>query len=535
MLFNSHAFILVFLPLTLALVLGLSRLGARGLAKLALFAASLFFYGYWSPKYVFLLLAILATNYATAQVLLRLNTGATAGPSRVRTTVLGLGLLANVGVLGYFKYTNFAVGILGSAIGHKLNIASIALPLGISFITFQKVALLVDVYSGTVPSLSLLDYCLFVTFFPQLIAGPIVHHREVIPQFARPDSLHARALPMAAGVTLFVIGLAKKVLLADALAPAANIVYDAAAAGAKVDFFSAWSGAVHYMLQLYFDFSGYSDMAIGLGMMFGVVLPFNFNSPYKAVGFVDYWQRWHMTLTRFLTAYVYNPLVLRLTRRRMASGKKSMSKGRMTGGAFVVLLALPTMFTMFISGVWHGAGFQFIAQGLLHGVYLVIDHGVRTFRKRSGGKPAPAGKGAIALARVLTLLGVLIGTVLFRADSLHSAARVLKGMIGASGTGVLEIHKSPYWLVFLLALIAGTQFLPNSQELMGSSFAKLRADALAGEHAPGQGPTAPPAPTGLLAWMKWRPALGWGIAVAAIGVFALVRISEASVFLYFNF
>ncbi len=532
MLFNSYAFILGFLPVTLVVVLGLSALGRREMAKLALFLASLFFYGYWSPKYVFLLVGILATNYAVVQLLFRLNKGDTAGPSRKRTAVLGLGLVANVGALAYFKYTNFAVNVLGSVLGHKLHIADIALPLGISFITFQKIALLVDVYSGTVESLGILDYCLFVTFFPQLIAGPIVHHREVMPQFARAGSLRARALPMAAGITLFVIGLCKKVLFADSLAPVANIAYDAAAAGLHVDLFTAWSGAVHYMFQLYFDFSGYSDLAIGLGMMFGIYLPFNFNSPYKAVGFVDYWQRWHMTLTRFLTAYVYNPLVLALTRRRMAAGKKSMSRGRMTPSAFVILLAMPTMFTMFISGVWHGAGFQFIAQGLLHGVYLVIDHAIRAFRKRTGGKPAPAGPAAIAFARFVTLLGVLIGTVLFRADSLHSAVRVLKGMAGLSGIGHLEIHRKPTWLLFVVALIIGTQFLPNSQEITGAVVARLRAAAtLPGGQEPEPSVEAP----GLLARLRWRPNLVWGIAVAAVGVFAIVQISEASVFLYFNF
>lgn len=519
MLFNSHVFLFVFLPLTLVVVLGLARAGAPKAAKAALFVASLFFYGYWDPRYVALLIAILAVNYATVKALLHLvaREGEGSEPSRARTAVLAIGLLLNIGVLAYFKYTNLVVATLNGVLSHKLDVAAVVMPLGLSFITFQKVALLVDVYSGMVASLPLLDYCLFVTFFPQLIAGPIVHHREVIPQFSRPKSLRPVATTVAAGVTMFVIGLAKKVLIADTLAPKAVAVYAAAAAGSRIDFFTAWSGGIHYLFQLYYDFSGYSDMAIGLGMLFGVQLPFNFNSPYKAVGFVEYWQRWHITLTHFLTAYVYNPVVLWLTRRRIGAGKKTAVKGRMLPGAFVTLLALPTLYTMFISGLWHGAGFQFIVFGLLHGVYLVIDHAYRTYRKKEKGKPLPASPVAVAAARVLTLLGVLVGSVFFRADGVRAALRVLKGMTGLAGLGAFTIYRDPLALLVVTGAILATQLLPNSQEILGRYLGRPRGTT---EEARA---------------LAFRPTPLVGALVALLAFATIVEISDSSVFLYFNF
>jgi alginate O-acetyltransferase complex protein AlgI len=536
MLFNSHVFLFLFLPITLLVVLGLARVGARQAAKAALFLSSLFFYGYWDPRYVALLLGILAVNYATAQALLRLVAREGSEPSRARTATLALGLSLNIGVLVYFKYTNFVVATLNGVLSHKLYAATIVLPLGISFITFQKIALLVDVYSGTVASLPLLDYCLFVTFFPQLIAGPIVHHRELIPQLSRPESLRPDATTAAAGVTLFVIGLAKKVLVADALAPKAALVYTAAAAGSRIDLTSAWSGGIHYMFQLYYDFSGYSDMAIGLGMLFGVHLPFNFNSPYKAVGFVDYWQRWHITLTHFLTAYVYNPVVLCLTRRRLAAGKKTSVKGRMRTSAFVTLLAIPTLYTMGISGLWHGAGFQFIVFGLLHGVYLVIDHAYLTYRKKEKGKPLPASPAAVAAARVITLLGVLIGSVFFRADSVRAALRVLKGMTGLAGIGAFSLHRDPMALLTVTAAILATQLLPNAQEILGRYLGRPGREA---EERATAATTASAGKTGagLLRprALAFRPTKLAGAVVAIVAFAAIVQISDSSVFLYFNF
>ncbi len=285
---------------------------------------------------------------------------------------------------GTSKYAAFLVALLDHHTPIHLKIGAVVLPLGLSFITFQKIAFLADIYSGAVTGFAFADYALFVTFFPQLIAGPIVHHAEVMPQFDRPDALRFDRLKIAAGLSLLVIGLVKKAVFADAVEPAASAVFALAARGGPVDFFSAWSGAFAYMLQLYFDFSAYSDMAIGLGLMFGIHLPFNFNSPYKATSIIEFWQRWHITLTRFLTAYIYNPIVVGLTRRRAARGLSVVTRRGMTPGAFLTLQALPTMVTMVICGVWHGAGFQFIAFGLLHGVYLIINHGYRALRAAKG-------------------------------------------------------------------------------------------------------------------------------------------------------
>lgn len=525
MLFNSRPFLLAFLPLTLLLVLGLRHLGRRSSAKAALIGASLFFYGWWSPKYLVLLLGLLAFNYGVARFLLRAGTA--EQPSRMRAPVFVFGLAANVLALGYFKYATYLVALLDHHTPIHLKISAVVLPLGLSFITFQKIAFLADIYSGAVTGFAFADYAIFVTFFPQLIAGPIVHHAEVIPQLERPDALRFDRLKIATGLSLFVIGLVKKAVFADTVGPAASAVFSLAARGGSVDFFSAWSGAFAYMLQLYFDFSAYSDMAIGLGLMFGVHLPFNFNSPYKATSIIDFWQRWHITLTRFLTAYIYNPIVVGLTRRRAARGLSVVTRKGMTPGAFLALQALPTLVTMLICGVWHGAGFQFVAFGLLHGVYLIINHAYRAIRGARGVTAPP--RGVQIWGRALTLLAVLVAQVIFRADSFKAARVVLRGMTGRAG---FVIPASIDWeiVAFALGLFLVTQLAPNSQELLGSVLVRLRASGarrVAGAKKPEPERR----------WYRpvWKPNLAWGLVLAAAGFYAMLQSSGASEFLYFNF
>ena len=525
MLFNSRPFLLAFLPLTLLLVLGLRHLGQRGSAKAALIGASLFFYGWWSPKYLGLLLALLAFNYGVARALLRAGTA--EKPSRMRAPLFVFGLAANILALGYFKYAAFVVALLDHHTPIHLKIGAVVLPLGLSFITFQKIAFLADIYSGAVTGFAFADYALFVTFFPQLIAGPIVHHAEVMPQFDRPDALRFDRLKVATGLSLLVIGLVKKAVFADAVGPAATAVFALAARGGPVDFFSAWSGAFAYMLQLYFDFSAYSDMAVGLGLMFGVHLPFNFNSPYKATSVIEFWQRWHITLTRFLTAYIYNPIVVGLTRRRAARGLSVVTRQGMTPSAFLTLQALPTMVTMVICGVWHGAGFQFIAFGLLHGVYLIINHGYRALRAARGITAPP--RGVRVWGRALTLLAVLLAQVLFRSDSLHAARALLRGMVGRSG---LALPTQIDWalVAFALGLFLVTQITPNSQEILGSVLTRLRAAGARRGAA-----SRKPEPEPRKFWPVWRPNLAWGLVLAAAGFYAMLQSSGSSEFLYFNF
>ena len=277
--------------------------------------------------------------------------------------------------------------------GAKLILMHIILPLGISFITFQKIAFLIDVQAGRVKSFTFHEYCTFVLFFPQLIAGPIVHYREMMPQFATATCRYDKE-NFAVGLTLLFFGLFKKGVLADNIAPLITPIYDHSAAAGQTPLLLAWMAAVGFTLQIYFDFSGYTDMALGLARFFGIKLPPNFNSPLKASSIIDFWLRWHMTLTRFLTAYIYNPLVLWLTRRRATKGRPGFGVRNPTIGAFVSLLMVPLITTMFISGLWHGAGYGFIIWGLLHGVFLTINHAWRVVRRASCG----------AIGRAMTVL-----------------------------------------------------------------------------------------------------------------------------------
>ncbi|NIR60781.1 MAG: MBOAT family protein, partial [Gammaproteobacteria bacterium] len=329
------------------------------------------FYTWWRPFNLLIIGPSLVVNYVIARALLRLAADETK--ARARTAVLALGVVFNLGVLGYFKYANFAVVVAGDLTGRDFVIEQIILPLGISFITFQKIAFLVDVAGRRVERFTASDFMLFVLFFPQLIAGPIVHFRETMPQFHAARCKYDPDL-FALGLTLFCFGLFKKVVLADGVAVHVTPIYELAAAGGVVTLIQAWLAAVGFTLQIYFDFSGYSDMACGAALFFGVRLPLNFDSPLKATNIIDFWLRWHVTLTRFLTAYVYNPVTLALTRRRSAKRLSLLRRRESSVRAFVVILAGPTLFTMFVSGVWHGAGYTFIVWGLLHGLFLVVNH-----------------------------------------------------------------------------------------------------------------------------------------------------------------
>jgi D-alanyl-lipoteichoic acid acyltransferase DltB (MBOAT superfamily) len=543
MLFNSHEFIFAFLPLTL---LGFFLLGTRSRqgALLWLTTASLFVYAWWRPVNVLIIAPSIAVNYVLARVLLRLvaQGAARAGAARA---VLALGIVFNVCFLGYFKYINFLGTIAHDLTGADFVMAEVILPLGISFITFQKIAFLIDVYGARVKAFTLRDYALFVLFFPQLIAGPIVHYREMMPQFER-ASCRFNAEGFAAGATLFVVGLFKKVVLADGIAAYATPLFNAAATGTSISLLGAWIAALGFLLQLYFDFSGYSDMALGLARMVGVRLPPNFDSPLKARSIIDFWLRWHMTLTRFLTAYLYNPLVLWLTRRRAASGKALLGGRATTLGAFMALLAGPTLLTMFVSGLWHGAGYLFVAWGLLHGVYLSINHAWRIFGARLVGDRVVRAKPGVP-AFLLTFVCVVVSMVLFRAPNGAAAGSILKGMVGLNGIGLppvlfdrvatlaaplqgvvyasqemsaTDLVSAMAWVV---ALLGGVLMLPNTLQ-----FLDRFEPALSGAR-----------PIGDIAWLRrtlvWSPTLAWVTALSVLAIVAVLRIGGQSEFLYWQF
>jgi D-alanyl-lipoteichoic acid acyltransferase DltB (MBOAT superfamily) len=517
MLFNSSEFILVFLPVALAGYFAFARLGVR-FAAAWLTSVSLFFYAWWNPAYLPFLLASLLFNWAVGRALVR----------RPRRWMLVLGIATNLLLLGYFKYTGFFVQVVDNATGAGLNVPEIVLPLAISFFTFQQIAFLSDSYDGVAEEPDFLRYCLFVTFFPHLIAGPITHHREMLPQFSDPSILRPKLDLFSIGLTLFLIGLFKKVILADTMAGFATPGFAAAQHGEPLTVINAWGAVLAYSLQLYFDFSGYTDMAIGLGLLFGISLPPNFDSPYRATNIIEFWSRWHMTLTRFLTAYIYNPIVLRMTRSRVQAGKSVPRRGKTTLGAFFMLIAFPTLVTMFLSGLWHGAGWQFILFGLLHGVYLTVNHAWRTLKVQFGWSP----RSGMVLLRtgsvLLTFACVLVAQVFFRAPDVPTAMAMLRGMAGLNGFPLSYLpffsREQAYWTTALLLVIWA---VPNPQQWM--RFYRTALDFRPARHWLEHIAARPP--------LVWRPSVPVGVAIGVLGALALMRAmsSAPTEFLYFKF
>lgn len=416
MLFNSYEFIFLYLPVVFFGFFWIAHHSHR-LAALWLAAASLFFYGWWNPQFVLLLLASIAVNYALGYAIGHVRIK--ADTQRAATRLLIFAVSANLLLLGYFKYTNFFISSVNQLAGAHWGLADIVLPLGISFFTFTQIAFLVDVHRGIAREYNFIHYLLFVTYFPHLIAGPVLHHKQMMPQFGNAATYRVNLENINVGLTIFIIGLAKKVLLADQFALYANPVFDAVAGGGEPKLLEAWIGALAYTLQLYFDFSGYSDMAIGLSRMFNVKLPLNFDSPYKAANIIEFWRRWHMTLSTFLRDYLYIPL-----------------GGSRHGGLrrYANLLT-----TMLLGGLWHGAGWTFVLWGGLHGLYLVINHG---WRHLTGAQGASSGwRRVVGIG--LTFFVVIIAWVPFRSANLDTALRMWAGMFGLNGVslpGILELR-----------------------------------------------------------------------------------------------
>jgi len=539
MLFNSYAFVFGFLP-TAAAVFYFAGLRSRIWALRWLILASIFFYAWWRPFNLLIIGPSLLVNFVAAKALMSRYVRERRALS---SSILAGGIIFNVVLLGYFKYANFFVDVTNDVFQTDFILAQIILPLGISFITFQKIAFLIDVHARRVDTLKLQEYILFVLFFPQLIAGPIVHFREMVPQFRSLTCKFDRT-DVSVGVTLFFVGLCKKVFLADGIAPAVSSIYDYASSGAAVSFFPAWIAAIGFTLQMYFDFSGYTDMALGSARIFGIRLPPNFDSPLRASSIIEFWSRWHMTLTRFLTAYIYNPLSVALTRRHLAKGGRLARP--MTVNVFIKLLAFPTLATMFISGLWHGAGYLFIVWGLLHGAFLVVNHSWREFGPRPHSPLQRFAKAARPVAFVLTGLCVVGSMVVFRAPTTISAAGIFEGMLGVNGWSIPE---SIYNQLGPLAALLGTVGLSPGLELalpfqktlvwlfMMAAIAMLAPNSLQllRTYEPAFGWKLDPTRRTFGNWDAWRPTAAWALVISLIAAAGALHIGGESEFLYWQF
>jgi alginate O-acetyltransferase complex protein AlgI len=504
MVFHSYEFIFGFLPLVYLAFVVAHRIGGWSAAFKVLAAASVAFYAQWSLLLLVVLLGSVVFNYAAGELIMAFNSDRRAA----RRTLL-LSVTLNLGALGYFKYSNFLIDIANQVAGTGYSHLSVFLPVGISFFTFVQIGYLVEAYNGQVERPGFGRYLLFATFFPCVTAGPLVLQREMFDQIRERDERALEARRLAVGLTMFGMGLFKKVVLADSIAPYANLVFDGVAAGGAVTILTAWLGALCYALQLYFDFSGYSDMAIGLGYMFGLKLPINFDSPFKATSISEFWRRWHMTMTRLFTVFIYTPMAMRGIRRaRSRSGVRR----------FFAVTGLPALVTFLVAGAWHGAGWTFVVYGLIHGVAIATNGAWREFVKVR--LPTP-------LCWAMTMSVVVSGLVVFRAPDLATATTLLGSMwlkplftSGAAAAVMVEIDaRKAVALITLLGAIV--LLLPNTQQILHRHWVSsdVKPENAARE-------------AGLLAW---RPSIGVSAATATAYVTALTSIGAASSFLYYQF
>jgi D-alanyl-lipoteichoic acid acyltransferase DltB (MBOAT superfamily) len=491
-LFNSYIFIWVFLPLTLAGFYACARGGGAPLAKLWLVVASLLYYGWWNPSYLTLILGSMLGNFAIGSLLANERL-----PRERRRTLLWLGVIANLALLGWYKYANFTVNTANAWFDLEWKLAPIVLPLAISFFTFTQIAYLVDAWNGRCHENRFIDYALFVLFFPHLIAGPVIHHGEVMPQFARRETYRFHARNLAIGFTIFALGLAKKTLIADPLGAEASKVFAAAAGNTPLHTGDAWLGCLAYTFQLYFDFSGYSDMAVGASRLFGVRMPVNFNSPYKAIDLIDFWRRWHITLSRFLRDYLYVPL---------GGNRKGPTRQ-----------AVNLFLTMLLGGIWHGAGWNFVAWGAVHGGLLVVNHLLTGGRKRG-----PRSMAAQWSGRLLTFAVVSLAWVLFRAKDLGTAVDIYAAMFGLGDVAPAGALLRDKWWGWLAVALVVVWFAPNTQEIMCRFRPVLEK-------------VAPPDLPETLRVVLWRPTPLYAVLIALLFTACVLSLSRHSEFLYYQF
>jgi len=526
MLFNSYAFIFLFLPVVFIGMFWIGRYSNQ-LAALWLALASLTFYAVWDPRFVILLLASIAFNYSMG---FSIGQQKVKGNDKHAKYILTTAIIINLLLLAYFKYANFFLDSANHLFDSRFPALNIILPLGISFFTFTQITFLVDVYKGIVREYNFVHYLLFVTYFPHLIAGPVLHHKQMIPQFVKPETYQINWSNVAVGVSIFVLGLGKKVLLADNFAEYASPIFNLLNNGAAPMLIEAWVGILSYTLQLYFDFSGYSDMAVGLSLMLNVHLPINFDSPYKATSVIEFWRRWHMTLSAFLRDYLYIPL---------GGNRKGVFR------RYVNLLV-----TMLLGGLWHGAGWTYVIWGGLHGFYLIVNHVWREVKQKFSINDS--GHIAQLFAGVLTFLAVMIAWVFFRAGSFSAASTMLSGMAGVNGISLplgLKDHLPSDLLMFHLEFngimplieITGEKalfditlgliivwFFPNVRQMLVAY--KPTWEDIANK------PTPATLPKNFLARkLSWQPGALQAWLIGTVFVLCIFSLTKVSEFLYFQF
>ncbi len=459
MLFNSSAFVFIFIPVIFTGFFLLAKISQRAaISWLAI--ASIFFYAYWSILALPILAISIITNYWIGILISRPHL-------KHRQTALVLAIVVNLAVLGYFKYANFFIDNMNELRilmdFDPVDSVSIILPIGISFFTFTQIAFLIDSFQDKVKEPDFIQYTLFVSFFPHLLAGPLIHHKQMMPQFSMTENFVMQNAKIVIGLSIFAVGLAKKVLIADTLNTYVTSFYDSLAQGANPNFLASWLAAIGYTFQLYFDFSGYSDMAVGAALLFGIWMPFNFNSPFRATNIIDFWQRWHITLTKYVGDYLYTPITLKFMR---------LSQGLPLVVETFCSMVVPTVIIFLILGFWHGANWTYVIFGGMHGFYIVINH---LWRKAF---PLPSKKNKknrrykiikIVAAWTLTFLAVNFANVMFRSDSVTTAFVIYKGILGFNGYSLGNMPDIYMWIaklkVTLLAIVSAFLiifFMPNT-------------------------------------------------------------------------
>jgi D-alanyl-lipoteichoic acid acyltransferase DltB (MBOAT superfamily) len=519
MLFNSISFLFYFLPLALLLTWVVGRWSRWG-AKAVLVVLSLAFYGVGAPRQVPLLVGSFAFNYLVAVAIHRARA---ADRERWVNVWLAGGVLVDLGLLLYFKYSRFVVSNIDAVTGAHFELGKIVLPLAISFFTFQEIAYLVDTARGETRPMRALDYALFVSFFSKLLSGPIVRYGEMASQLESRRAGAVRARNLLAGLVMFSLGLFKKTVIADSIAPYTGQLFGAGPDHPLAPAF-AWIAAASFTLQLYFDFSGYSDMALGLACMFGIRLPLNFHSPLRAASIIDFWRRWHMTLQRWVVTYIFQPLSLPMNR-------LAAHRGLSGWGAFFAGTGFPIFITFVVLGVWHGAGWTFAVFGVLHGIYVCVNEAWREHQKRvrrklrrAGRAPSPPSRAEIVGYHALTLAAVLIANIVFRSATLADAVRVWRSMAGLAGWsgGFAPTPGLGVGLV-LAAGIALIFLFPNTQQIL----ARFEP---AWNWQEWKDVGKPP-----ISW-TWKPSIPGLLFVGAVLFFAVMFVqSGPTTFVYFNF